>query len=83
MAVLRLIDEAGLDVRPFLLPAVVTEEVTQGEHGVDVTTLPVHAGAFEPRLDDELVGTLDHALPMGQPCWRKRGYCNCARRFLR
>ena len=45
-AVLGLGDEAGLDVWPFLLPAVITEEVAQGEHGVDVTTLPVHAGAL-------------------------------------
>ena len=64
-AVLGLGEEAGLDVGPFLLPAVITEEVAQGEHGVDVTTLPVHAGALEPRLDDQLVGTLDHAAADG------------------
>ena len=64
-AVLGLREEAGLDVRPFLLPAVITEEVAQGEHGVDVLTLPVHAGAFEARLDHQFVGALDHAAADG------------------
>ena len=41
-AVLGQRDEAGLDVWPCLLPAVVTEQVAQGKHGIDVTTLPVH-----------------------------------------
>ena len=59
------IEIAYQNVRPFLLPTVVAEEVAQGEHGVDVATLPMHAGALEPGFDDQLVGTLDHAAADG------------------
>ena len=51
-SVLCLGDKVRLDVWPLLLPTVIAEEVAQSEHGVDVATLPVHAGAFEACLDD-------------------------------
>ncbi len=47
-----LCQELGVNLRPFLLPTVITDEVAQGQHRVDRRALPVHAGAFEPRFDD-------------------------------
>ena len=44
--------ELGVNVGPFLGPTVITDEVTQGQHGVDMRALPVHASAFEPCFDD-------------------------------
>ena len=41
-----------------------------------MTTLPVRAGTFEPRSTTSLLALSTMPLPMGQPCWWKRGYCS-------
>lgn len=48
----RLGQELGVNLGPFMCPAVITGKVAQGQHGVDMGALPVHAGTFEPRFDD-------------------------------
>ena len=57
--------ELGVNLGPFLCPTVITDEVAQGQHGVDMRAQPVHAGALEPRFDDRLVGAFDHAAADG------------------
>jgi hypothetical protein len=54
-----------VNLGPFLRPTIITDEVAQGEHRVDMRALPVHASAFEPRFDDRLVGAFDHAAADG------------------
>ena len=44
--------ELGVNLGPFLCPTVIADKVAQGQHGVDMGALPVHACAFEPRFDD-------------------------------
>src|SRR5690606_40368767 len=46
---------------PPFVPAVVTEEVTQGEHGVQVLLRPAHPGSFHAALDHDFVSALDAA----------------------
>jgi hypothetical protein len=45
---------------PIVLPAIMADAGSQGEHRVDMETLPMHASAFETRLDHEFVGAFHH-----------------------
>ena len=50
---------------PIFSPPTRTEDVTQGEHGIDIGFCPVHASSFEPGLDNKFVAALDNAAANG------------------
>jgi hypothetical protein len=49
------------DLLPTGIPAVVADQVSQGEHRVEMMLCPAHAGAFQPSLHHALVATLNAA----------------------
>lgn len=55
----RLSTEFVPQVRPGSTPAAIAFQTAQRQEGIDVLALPVHAGSFEPRFDQHLVGALD------------------------
>jgi hypothetical protein len=65
--------EPGRAVCPRLLPAVVTGSVAQDQQRIDVGPGPMHAGAFEPGLDHQLVGALHAATAKGPAGGSKGG----------
>jgi hypothetical protein len=48
------------DLLPALLPALITDSIAQGEHGIDLAWCPMHARSLQAGLDDEFVGALHH-----------------------
>jgi hypothetical protein len=67
----RLTAEFFGKLRPSFRPAVVDSNGAQGEHGVDRRACPVHATAFEARLNDEFVSAFDSAISDGPACGLK------------
>ncbi|GHO48108.1 hypothetical protein KSX_62710 [Ktedonospora formicarum] len=68
---MRRLESLGESLAPHLLPSLITHSVAQGKHGVDMVMLPVHPRAFQARLNDELVGTLHHAVQVSsKDTWR-------------
>ena len=53
------------NLRPVFSPTTRAEDVTQGEHGIDIRLCPVHASAFETGLNDKLVAAFHDAAADG------------------
>ena len=51
--------------RPLLIPTVTTNDIAQGQHGIDMLSFPVHASAFQTSFDYQFIGTFHHPTPDG------------------
>jgi len=60
------------DLDPIFLPAIGTDEVTQGQDRVDVVFCPVHSGTFETRLNNQFISALDNTAA-NRPTLRLKG----------
>ncbi len=59
--------------RPDLPPAVIADRIPQHQHRIDTRPCPMHARAFEPRLDHQFVGTFHDPAP-NRPAGRLEGW---------
>ena len=46
------------ELLPAFVPAVISMEIAQGEHGVDMMFSPAHTGSFEALVDDVFMTAL-------------------------
>ena len=58
-----LLADPCLDLRPLFLPAIGTDDVSQGQHRVDMAFGPMHSSAFQSSFDHQLVAALDESTP--------------------
>ena len=65
--------QSVFNFRPIFSPTTGTEDIANGEHGIDIGFCPVHTGAFEASLDHEFVATLDNAAAKGPTLCLKEG----------
>ena len=56
----------GDNGRPGFGPTIIASDIAQSQHRVDMRACPVHAGALQASLDDQLVATLHGAAADGQ-----------------
>jgi hypothetical protein len=60
------------DLRPSLTPLIITDNITQGQHRIDMGPGPVHATAFQARLNHQFVGAFSGAVA-NRPTRRHKG----------
>jgi hypothetical protein len=77
-----LLPELSGDFGPVFLPAVITDQVAQGDHRVDVLGRPAHAGPFQAGINDHFVPTLDRTGANGQALRLKGGILHVGFAFL-
>jgi hypothetical protein len=63
--------QARFNARPVLLPTAITDEVTQGQHGVNVGTGPMHPCSLQTSFDHDFVSTFHGATADGESLLQK------------
>jgi len=53
-----LVGVSGFNFGPILFPAIATQDITEGQHGIHVGTGPMHARSFQANLDYQFIATL-------------------------